>query len=147
MAVAMAEKPMTDQPTIDALGVALNDEYRARATYRKVIERFGPVHPFVAILNAEDAHISALLDQFRRLGVEPPPDVWEERVTAPKSLAQACAQGVQAEVENDVLYGRLLERVSDVEARSVMLDLQRVSRTHHLPAFRRCLEMFAGRRQ
>lgn len=138
---------MTHQPTIEALAAALNDEYLARATYRKVIERFGPVNPFVVILQAENAHIAALLGQFRRLGAEPPPDIWEERVTVPESLAQACAQGVQAEVENDVLCARLLGRVSDAEARSVMLDLQRVSRTRHLPAFRRCLEMFAGRRQ
>lgn len=138
---------MADQPTIEALRVALDDEYRARATYRKVIERFGPVRPFVAILEAENAHILALLEQFRRLGAEPPPDNWNEQVAVPKSLAEACAQGVQAEVENDVLYARLLGRVRDVEARSVMQRLQRISRTRHLPAFRRCLEIFAGRRE
>jgi rubrerythrin len=138
---------MADQQTIDALGTALDDEYRARATYRKVIERFGPVPLFVDILAAENRHIAALLAQFRRLGAAPPLDAWDNQVATPKSLAQACAQGVQAEVENDVLYDRLLGRVSDPEARSLMLRLQRVSRTRHLPAFRRCLELCAGRRE
>lgn len=138
---------MADQPTIDALTVALNDEYRARATYRKVVERFGPVQPFVEILAAENRHIAELLRQFRRLGARPPADTWAGQVAAPKSLAQACAEGVQAEVENDVLYDRLLDRVTDAEARSVMLCLQQVSRTRHLPAFRRSLELCAGRRE
>jgi hypothetical protein len=39
--------------TIEALREVLEDEYRARATYRAVIERFGPVQPFVNILEAE----------------------------------------------------------------------------------------------
>ena len=32
---------MTDHQTIEALSEALEDEYKARATYRKVIEVFG----------------------------------------------------------------------------------------------------------
>lgn len=39
---------------------ALDDEYKARATYRKVIEAFGPVRPFVNIVEAEDRHAEAI---------------------------------------------------------------------------------------
>lgn len=67
--------------------------YKARATYCKVIERFGPVRPFVNIVEAEDRHVSALLAQFRRLRADPPFDTWQDRVKCPDSLAQACADG------------------------------------------------------
>lgn len=123
-----------------ALCEALEDEYRARATYRKVIERFGAVRPFVNIVEAENRHVSALLRQFHRLGVQPPADTWEDRVTAPDSVADACAAGVQAEIENEKLYSRLLAQVTDGGIRSVMLELQKASQERHLPAFRRCLE-------
>lgn len=46
--------------TIAALAEALDDEYKARATYAKVIERFGPVRPFVNIIKAEERHAQAL---------------------------------------------------------------------------------------
>lgn len=131
---------MIDLRTIEALSEALDDEYKARATYRKVIECFGPVRPFVNIVEAEDRHVAALLAQFRRLGATPPEDTWATRVKAPDSVEQACAEAVQAEIENDATYSRLLEQVTDAQAQSVMLRLQDASRNQHLPAFRRCLE-------
>ncbi len=87
---------MTEPTSIDALSEAIEDEYRARATYRKVIERFGPVRPFVNIVEAENRHVAALLRQFARLRAEPPSDTWPDRVSAPASLAEACAVGVKA---------------------------------------------------
>jgi rubrerythrin len=135
---------MPGDQTVEALREALDDEYRARATYRKVIERFGPVRPFVNILEAENRHVAALLRQFRRLGAPPPADVWQDRVKAPDSLLQACADAVQAEIDNDALYARLLDRVSDPGVRAVMRRLQAASRERHLPAFRRCQQRYAA---
>lgn len=40
-----------------ALCLALDDEYKARATYRSVIGRFGPVLPFANILHTEQRHL------------------------------------------------------------------------------------------
>lgn len=134
---------MSDQTTIDALSEALEDEYQARAIHRKVIERFGPVRPFANIVEAENRHVAALLAQFDRLGATPPADTWPERVKTPETLVQACAAAVQAEIENDALYDRLLARVGDAQAGSVMRRLQEASRTRHLPAFRRCLERYS----
>jgi rubrerythrin len=65
-------------------------------------------------------------------------------VTAPASLAEACATGIEAEIENEALYARLLDRVTDPSARAVMQRLQAASRERHLPAFRRCLARHAG---
>lgn len=131
---------MADQATIEALSAALDDEYKARETYRKIIDRFGPVRPFVNIVEAEERHVAALLAQFDRLGVTPPEDNWTGRVEAPDSLEQACAEAVQAEIENDAIYARLLEQVTDAQVRQVMLRLQDATRNRHLPAFRRCME-------
>jgi rubrerythrin len=135
---------MTDRRTIEALSEALDDEYKARATYRKVIECFGPVRPFVNIVEAEDRHVHALLTQFHRLGETPPADSWPERVKAPDSIEQACANAVQAEIENDAMYTRLLSEVNDAQVHSVLLRLQEASRNQHLPAFRRCLDRGGG---
>jgi rubrerythrin len=137
------EGPLSTEQTLEALSEALDDEYRARATYRKVIERFGPVRPFVNIVEAESRHIAALLRQFQRFQAAAPADTWPDRVKAPESLSQACAAGVQAEVENEALYARLLDLVADPEVRAVMRQLQAASRERHLPAFRRCLERHA----
>jgi rubrerythrin len=135
---------MSDQATIAALSEALDDEYRARATYRKVIERFGPVRPFVKIVEAEGRHIAALLRQFERFGAHAPADTWQDRVTAPDSLAEASAAGVEAEIENEALYARLLDRVSDAGTRAVLQRLQAASRERHLPAFQRSLARQSG---
>jgi len=124
---------------------ALDDEYKARATYRKVIETFGPVRPFVNIVEAEDRHARALLALLARFGVEPPKDTWPERVRAPRTLEAACRAGVEAEIENEAMYERLLRQIGDPAARRVMRRLQQASRERHLPAFRRCLERGTGR--
>jgi rubrerythrin len=129
-----------DAKTIEALREALDDEYKARATYRKVIEAFGSVRPFVNIVEAEDRHVKALLALFDRFGVEPPPDSWPRRAAAPRTLADACRAGVEAEIENEALYARLLQQINEPAVLIVMKRLQRASQTRHLPAFRRCLQ-------
>lgn len=129
-----------DARTIDALREALEDEYRARATYRKVIEAFGQVRPFVNIVEAEDRHANALLALFARFGIEPPQDTWPERVTAPATLADACRAGIAAEIDNEAMYDRLLSQIRDHDVLEVMKRLRSASQERHLPAFRRCLE-------
>lgn len=129
-----------DEKTIEALREALEDEYRARASYRKVIEAFGPVRPFVNIVEAENRHAKALLALFERFGVEPPQDAWPGRVTAPSTLVEACRAGVEGEIENEAMYERLIAQITDPEVLAVMRRLQCASQEQHLPAFRRCLE-------
>ncbi|MGM0560450.1 MAG: ferritin-like domain-containing protein [Pseudomonadota bacterium] len=126
--------------TIDAMKEALEDEYLARATYQKVIETFGPVRPFVNIVEAEDRHAKALLALFAKYGIEPPQDTWPERVKVPTNLAEACRAGVEAEIENQAMYERLLKDIDEPEVLAVMQRLQQASQERHLPAFQRCLE-------
>lgn len=131
--------PMNDR-TVAALTEAIQDEYKARATYRKVIAVFGSVRPFVNIIEAEGRHVEALLRQFDRLGEPPPADEWAERAEAPASIAAACEMAISAEIDNAAMYDRLLTMVDDPTVRKVLLNLQDASKNRHLPAFRRCLE-------
>lgn len=134
-----------NEQTVAALSEALEDEYKARATYRKVIETFGPIRPFINIVEAEDRHAKALLRQFERIGVEPPEDEWPGRIDAPSSVAAACEAAIAAEIENAAMYDRLLAIVDDPAICDVLLNLQDASENRHLPAFRRCLEREKGR--
>jgi rubrerythrin len=133
-----------DAQTIEALREALEDEYRARAVYQKVIEAFGPVRPFVNIVEAAERHAQALLRIFDRLGVHRPQNRWPNRVSAPRSLVEACEAAVRAEIDSKAMYRRLLPQVKDPAARRVMRRLQEASQQRHLPAFRRCLARMAA---
>ncbi|OYY77177.1 MAG: DUF2202 domain-containing protein [Sphingomonas sp. 28-62-20] len=126
------------------LGDALDDEYKAEATYAAVIERFGPVRPFINIVEAERRHADALLGQCARLGLVPIPNRWAGKVAAPETLQDACRDAIAAEVENIALYDKLLPNVTDVQAREVLERLQAASRDRHLPAFMRCLDRHRG---
>jgi len=124
-----------------ALDEALDDEYKARATYRAIIERFGPVRPFVNIVEAEQRHIDALLPLYDKYGLPIPADDWPKRVTVPESLTVACRMGVDAEIANAEMYERLLQQTRDYpDAQAVFRNLQRASQENHLPAFQRCAE-------
>ncbi|MFO8024398.1 ferritin-like domain-containing protein [Thiohalophilus sp.] len=120
---------------------AIEDEYKARATYRRVLEEFGDVRPFSNIVEAEQRHIDALLVLFEEYGLHIPGDSWADRVETPTTLLAACQAGVAAEIDNAAMYDRLLAASSDYPAvQRVLCNLQRASRENHLPAFQRCVE-------
>jgi len=124
----------------DRLTEALEDEYKARATYRKVIEKFGSVRPFVNIVEAEERHVAALLSLFGHYGIPAPEDHWPERVSVPDTVEQACCHAIEAEKENMAMYDRLLAATVEPGVRRVLENLQAASRDRHLPAFERCLQ-------
>lgn len=123
----------------DRLTEALEDEYKARATYRKVIERFGPVRPFVNIVESEERHAGALQALFGRYGLPVPEDHWPERVAVPETLGEACRNAAAAERENLAMYDRLIAASDEPDVRRVLENLRSASRDRHLPAFERCL--------
>lgn len=124
---------------------AIHDEYKARATYRQVIARFGPVRPFLPILASEQRHIDALTGLFLSHGLPIPADDWERRVSVPDSLQEACRAGVQGEIENAALYDRLLQQSAAYpDVQRVLGNLRRASQQNHLRAFQRCAERQAG---
>ena len=122
------------------LNEALMDEYLARDSYRKIIEVFGPVRPFINIVEAEQNHIDALLVLYDRYDITPPIEPDPSRVTPPDSLLAACEAGVRAELENIAMYDRLVAASDRADVRQVLKNLQAASRDNHLPAFQRCVE-------
>ena len=124
-----------------ALIEAINDEYKAQATYRLVISKFGEIRPFINIVEAEGRHIEALLPLFIKYEIAIPEDNWSSRIIPPKSLLEACRVGVESEIENAEMYNRLLDSTKEYpDVQQVLLQLQRASAENHLPAFQRCVE-------
>ena len=125
----------------ESLVEALEDEYKAQAAYRKIIEKFGEIRPFVNIVEAEGRHIQALLPLFEKYGFDVPEDRWENRLQAPESILASCQLGVDAEIENAEMYNRLLANTKDYgDVQMVFKNLQRASQENHLTAFQRCVE-------
>jgi hypothetical protein len=129
-----------NQSEIEALLEALDDEYRAWATYDQVIQDFGQVRPFINIREAEARHIEALQRLFGSYELPLPENSWPGRVVRYDSVGEACQAGVTAEIENGKMYDRLLESTNRPDILRVYRNLQDASQQRHLPAFKRCVE-------
>lgn len=125
---------------IDALHGALDDEYKAWATYDQVIEDFGPIRPFINIRESESRHIDALCGIYRDYGLTPPDNPWIGRAPRYDSVRSACAAAAQAEVENTDLYQRIMASTERPDLLGVFRNLQDASQHRHLPAFLRCVD-------
>jgi len=124
-----------------ALIEALDDEYKACASYAHIISVFGEIRPFINIMEAEKRHIQALFPLFKKYGFSVPDDSWGKRVETPNSILEACQAGVEAEIGNTEMYDRLLATTKDyADVQEVFKNLQRASQENHLPAFQRCVE-------
>lgn len=127
-----------DKKTEQALIDAINDEYKARAVYQKVIDKFGAVQPFSNIIKAEATHIAELKPLFAKYGIAAPKDEWYKKVPVFATLQEACAGGVQAEIDNVKMYDELLKFVKEKDIIDVFKRLRAASQEKHLPAFKRC---------
>jgi rubrerythrin len=119
---------------------ALDDEHRAHATYSQVLADFGDVLPFANIIEAEARHIDALTRVMQRHQVPVPSNPWTGKVPRFASVAEACAAGVKAEIDNGTLYDRLMATTRRPDILDVFRSLKEASQQHHLPAFHRCVE-------
>ena len=134
-------RTLAAEPVVTALNEAIQDEYRAQATYQKVISDFGQVRPFINIVEAETRHISALSALFERRGLKTPTSRWgEHNVPSYESVGAACRDAVHGELENIAMYDRLLKRELPEEVEQTFKYLRAASLDNHLPAFRRCAE-------
>jgi hypothetical protein len=133
-----AEPGTLDEAEVDALVEAINDEYKALATYQTVVDTFGAVQPFTRIIRAEQQHIAALERLFVRYGVEIPANDWYGQVPEFESVTEACQAGVEAEIDNAALYDRLFAAVDEPDIIQVFTRLRDASQYNHLPAFETC---------
>jgi len=102
------------------LGLAVQEEYKARYLYASVLEDFPGAIPFAAIVESEMRHVEALQTLFTRRQMTPPTSVWTPGSFPPyATLALACAGGVTAETEDAAFYTPYLQRT----------DLPRMSAT------------------
>jgi hypothetical protein len=131
---------MLDDDEIRALGEALDDEYRAWATYDQVVADHGEVPPFSNIRQAEARHVEALCALFARYGLPVPENPWPGKVERYASLRAACEAGVAAEIANAAMYDRLLRSTARPDILTVLRNLQEASQQRHLPAFQRCAQ-------
>lgn len=122
-----------------ALYKAIQDEYKARAMYNAVIDKFGLVRPFSMIIRAEDQHISSLKAIYDKYDLEVPAEE-KQNILLPETLKEVCEIGVQAEIDNAKLYKEeLLPIVLNYkDITSVFTNLMNASQEKHLPAFSRC---------
>lgn len=144
LAVENLEYPVGElsEEAKETLVKALEDEYKAHATYDAVVGKLGSVRPFIMIVRAEEQHISSLKSLFDKYGVEIPEDEYLGKVASPELLIEACQKGVEAETENIALYrDELLPKVTAYEdITAVFINLMNASKDSHLPAFQRCVE-------
>lgn len=130
---------MNSNALAEILNEALMDEYKARDTYQSIIDTFGPVRPFINIVEAEQTHIDLLLPLYEKYAVPLPPEPDPKRVSVPGSLLTACQVGVEEELANVAMYDRLITATDLPDVVAVLQRLQAASRDHHLPAFQRCV--------
>lgn len=127
-----------DESEVEALIMALDDEYKAWSVYDQVMTDLGTARPFTNIQRAEENHIAALVTLFDRYGLEVPVNTWVGDVPHFDTLAEACEAGVQAEIDNAALYDELRSMVDNPDITRVFDALQQASQDKHLPAFERC---------
>ncbi len=135
---------MLDEKTKAMVLEALNDEYKAHAFYRLVIKTFGPIQPFVNIVEAEEAHARAFERLCERYGIPIPADEWEQTLQPPASVLEACQAGVEGEIENMAMYDRFMKGTESLDIRALFQRLRTRSQDAHLPAFERCVARYGA---
>jgi rubrerythrin len=139
-AAKVASTGPLEASALDALGLALQDEYAAEKLYRQVLDQFGEVRPFSHIVNAEQRHSAALERVYVRRGLVAPENTGRELSQEPqwKTLQEACQVAVDAERDNVALYEELLGRDLPADVVRTFEHLRDASLERHLPAFERC---------
>ena len=79
-----------------------------------------------------------MLNLLEGYGLEVPANEWQAEVPSFDTLGEACAAGVQAEVDNAGLYDQLFSMAENPDLIRVFTTLQSASQEQHLPAFERC---------
>ncbi|MBE3553923.1 MAG: DUF2202 domain-containing protein [Thermicanus sp.] len=131
----------------EMLTYAIQDEYRARAEYEKIMEVYGEMNPFQNIIKSEETHISMLIPLFKRYGVTLPEDDGKDHVVLPESLQVAYETGVNAELDNISMYEKFLQSPDlPADVKTAFTNLMNAS-NNHLQAFQKALNGSLGSHQ
>jgi len=129
---------LLSEQEVGGLLEALDDEYKAWATYDQVIADLGPVRPFISIRESEGRHIAALQGLCRRYDVPVPENHWIGKVQHYVNIHSACEAAIAAEIGNGALYERLFKSTQRTDILGVFRRLRDASEQRHMPAFQRC---------
>lgn len=111
-------------------------EYMAAAMYDAVIDKFGPVEPYVSILSAEERHAARLASYLRSAGVEVPANPYLGAVPAPDNLVSAAQAWAEGEKLNIAMYDELTTQAADdAQLTMIFSHLRAASQDAHLPMF------------
>ena len=127
-----------DAKTQQVMVEAINDEYRARAFYTAVMQKFGNVRPFSNIVQAEERHVQLWNSLFTKYGLPIPEDTFAGKEEVPNTLKAACQMGVEVEIANVKMYDNFLGFINEPDLRAAFTQLRYVSQNNHLRAFQRC---------
>lgn len=83
------------------LNEAMMDAVKARNLYRKTIDLFGPAHPFVNTVEAEQRHIDMFLPPYEKYAIPLPPEPGPDQLVIPETLARACQLGGEDHLFNN----------------------------------------------
>jgi hypothetical protein len=94
---------------------------------------------FSNIVNAEERHSQSLAAVFVRHDLAVPLSEWNlNNVPRFDTVQEACAAGVQAEIENIDLYDELFALPLPADVATVFQNNRAASLNRHLPAFQAC---------
>ena len=124
---------------VASMTTAIQDEYRAQATYAQVLVDLGDMTPFSNIVKAEVTHIAAIGGLFTSRELPVPGSALGEVPTYDTRLA-ACEAAVIGETGNVAIYDGLLLLELPNDVRNVFTNLRLASLEQHLPAFENCVE-------
>lgn len=118
---------------------ALQDEFRAFYTYRRVLNDLGDIAPFNNVAESDWLHVGATANLLVKRDVPVPPSTWSPTdVPGFASRTAACDVAVDAEIENTMMYDRLLLQSLPTDVERVFENLREASLEHHLPAYQSC---------
>ena len=117
-----------DYTVEEMLTYALQDEYSAQAEYEAIIKEFGDQLPYTNLVNAEENHISRLVQLFQNYGYTVP----ENKATAdvPKSLEESYQAGITTEENAVAKYDQFLKSELPSDVKLVFERLQKASENH-----------------
>lgn len=122
------------------LRIAVYDEYHAYENYKKIVEKFGNIPPFVNILEAEIRHYEELAVLLNKYQVQLPLNDWVLKVEEPNSILEAAEVAVAEEIDNIKMYDNLIPYAKDYpDVLDTIYRLQAASYNNHLPALRKCV--------
>lgn len=121
------------------LNYAIQDEYLALNEYEALVEKFGVTRPYTNIIKAEKTHITYLEELYNNYEISIPLVDTSAFINVPSNLSEAAEIGVEAEVQNILMYEKFLEQDLQEDIREVFIHLKEGSE-NHLRAFKRQLD-------